>query len=70
MTCTKPQFPHVEVQLTGEDGNIFFIMGRVASAMRRAGVPKEDIEAYRAEVLASESYDAALRATMRTVRVL
>ncbi len=28
-----PKFPNIEVQLSGEDGNAFSIMGRVTKAM-------------------------------------
>lgn len=31
------QFPDVEVQLTGMDGNVFAIIGRVSSALKKAG---------------------------------
>jgi hypothetical protein len=29
-----PKYPNVRVQLTGEDGNAFFIIVRVAQALR------------------------------------
>lgn len=32
-----PKFPEVKVQLVGEDGNAFAIMGRVTQALKRAG---------------------------------
>ena len=31
-------FPHIHVRLVGEDGNAFFILGRVNKAMKEAGV--------------------------------
>ena len=34
-----PRHPDVQVQLSGEDGNAFAILGRTAGALRRAGVP-------------------------------
>ena len=49
----------VKVQLTGEDGNIFAIMGRVQKAMKRAGFKKEAKELSE-EVTKSLSYDEAL----------
>lgn len=60
------KFPHVEVQLTGEDGNAFFIMGRVSRAMRKAGISQEDIDLYHEEATAGD-YDNLLQVTMRTV---
>ena len=60
--------PEVSVQLTGQDSNAFFIMGRVASAMRRAGVPKDEIDQYMTEAQSGD-YDNVLRTTMRWVDV-
>lgn len=31
------KFPEIQVQLTGEDGNAFAIIGRVSRALKRAG---------------------------------
>jgi hypothetical protein len=62
----KPKFPHVVVNLTENDGNAFFIMGRVTQALRRAGVPKEDIDSY-TDQATSGDYDHLLQVTMATV---
>lgn len=64
---TEPFFPHVEVQLTGEDGNGFMIMGRVAKAMRRAGLQAE-ADLYIKEA-SSGNYDHLLQTTMKYVSV-
>ena len=64
-----PKFPEVEVQLSGNDGNAFAIMGAVAKAMKRAGVSKEDVDQYQVDAMGSESYDALLQTTMKTVTV-
>lgn len=32
-----PRYPDITVQITGEDGNIFFIGGRVRAALKQAG---------------------------------
>ena len=32
-----PKFPEIDVQLTGEDGNAFAVLGKVSKALRRAG---------------------------------
>lgn len=61
--------PEVTVQLTGEDGNAFFIMGRVMAAMRRAGVSKDEIDAYHQEA-SSGNYDHLLQTTMKWVNTL
>lgn len=61
-----PKFPNVTVALSGEDGNVFAIMGRVTKAMRRAGISQVEINAYLKEV-ASGDYDHALQTTMAYV---
>lgn len=61
------KYPDVHVQLTGEDGNIFSIMGRVTGEMRRAGVSAVERNAYTQELMDCGSYDEALRVTMRWV---
>lgn len=58
----------VPVQLSGEDGNVFAIAGRVGRALRRAGFP-EAATAYYAALQDCKSYDEALALTMRTVDV-
>ncbi len=62
----KPKYPGVHVQLTGEDGNAFYIIGRVAKAMRRAGCSSADIDEYRQEAMSGD-YDHVLQTTMRWV---
>ena len=67
-TTTGPKFPHVTVQLTGQDGNAFAILGATKKAMQRAGVDPADIEAYMAEATAGD-YNHLLATTMNTVDV-
>lgn len=57
------KFPEVKIPLVGEDGNAFFIMGRARTAARRAGVSREDIDAYQAEATSGD-YDNLLCVTM------
>ena len=64
----EPKFPEIEVRLVGEDGNAFAIMGRVAHAMRRAGVSEDEVKTY-VEKATSGDYDNLLRVTAETVRV-
>lgn len=63
---TTPIYPDVEVQLTGEDGNAFFIMGRVRKALRDAGATDEEIQRYTDESQSGD-YDNVLRTAMRWV---
>ena len=62
------KYPHVEVQLSGEDGNGFLIACRVRGALRRAGVPAEEREAFFTEAL-SGNYDHLLATCMKWVDV-
>lgn len=64
-----PKYPNVEVQLTGEDGNAFAIMGRVQDAMRKAGIDRTELHAYMTEATSGD-YDHLLRTTMKWVTVL
>ena len=63
------RYPDIHVRLVGEDGNAFAILGRVTAAMKRAGVPKEEREAFCAEATAG-NYDNLLTVCMRWVDVL
>lgn len=65
----EPKFPHVAVQLSGEDGNIFAIIGRVQRALRKGGASHEDIDAFWREVRDSHSYEQALVTIQRWVEV-
>lgn len=64
MSTTK--YPQVRVRLAGEDGNAYAIMGRVCEAMKRAGIPKEERDAYMAESMQSD-YTHLLRTAMAWV---
>jgi len=59
----KPKYPQVEVELVGKDGNAFAILGRCQKAVRRAGLPKEVFDQYKAEATSGD-YDHLLQTTM------
>lgn len=59
----------IEVQLSGEDGNIFAIMGRVSRAMKTGGFRKE-AEQMGKEVRSTHSYQEALEVIADYVEVL
>ena len=63
------KYPEIEVQLLGEDGNAFWILGRVREALLHANVDIVEIEAFVEEATAG-SYDELLQTVMRTVTVL
>ena len=60
------KYPEVEVDLVGEDGNAYSILGRVQKAMRRAGLPKDEIDAYLKEATAGD-YNHLLATTCEWV---
>lgn len=62
------KYPEVEVDLIGNDGNAFSIMGAVTKAMRRAGVSREEQDAYFKEATSGD-YDHLLATTMKWVSV-
>ncbi len=63
-----PKYPEIEVRLVGEDGNAVAIMGRVANALRKAGVSQEEINAYLDESMSGD-YDNVLRTAVKWVSV-
>jgi hypothetical protein len=58
----------VEVQLVGNDGNAFAIMGAVQSALKKAGASKEELSQYMSESMSGD-YDNLLRVAMEWVEV-
>ena len=63
-----PKFPHIHVKLTGEDGNSFAILGKVAAAMRDAGIDQGEIDDYLKRAMAGD-YDHLLKVSMETVDI-
>lgn len=64
----ETKYPEVEVQLVGADGNAFAIMGRVMGALKKAGVPKAEIDEYYKQSTSGD-YDHLLRTAMEWVSV-
>lgn len=62
-TQTKPT-----VQLSGEDGNVFLIIGRVSKALKRAGMAQEAAE-FTTKAYNAKSYDEVLQLCMAYVDV-
>ena len=50
-----------------EGGNAFAILGRTTGALRRAGLPQEEIDDYVAEATSGD-YDHLLQTTMRWIQ--
>lgn len=62
------KYPNVNVKLVGEDGNAFAILGRVKQAMRRAGVPSNEINEFLEEAMSGD-YNKLLTTCMKWVAV-
>lgn len=62
------KYPHISIELVGQDGNAFSILGRLQRALRRGGVPQVEIDAVMAEAQSGD-YDHLLVTVMRTVDV-
>lgn len=56
------------VQLSGEDGNVFNVIGRVSKALKRAG-QSEKAEEFQGKAMASGSYDEVLQLCFEYVEV-
>lgn len=46
---TTPKYPNVHVQLVGQDGNAFMILGLCQRAAARAGLEKSEIDIFMQE---------------------
>ena len=63
------KYPEIEVQLTGNDGNAFAVMGAVKRALKRAKVSADEINEYTKQSMSGD-YDNLLRVAMSWVTVL
>lgn len=63
-----PRYPEIEVPITGQDGNIFFIIGRVTGALRKAG-HADQIRYFTNHVTDAGSYEDALERVEKWVTV-
>lgn len=64
----NPKYPDIEVQLSGEDGNAFFIIGRVRRALRKAGVSSEECDEFSNEAMSGD-YQHVLQTAGRWVSI-
>ena len=63
-----PKYPDIKVRLSGEDGNAFFIIGRVRKALKRAGVESAECDQFSNEAMSGD-YDNVLQTCMKWVSV-
>jgi len=63
----KPKYD-ISVQLIGENGNAFYIIGKVRKEMKRNGVPNNEIDLFINEAMSGD-YNNLLRTCMKYVNV-
>jgi hypothetical protein len=66
-TPSNPKHPEVEVQLTGQDGNAFMVLGLVQKALKQHGYDAEVSDFY--DEATSGDYDHLLQTAMSWVTV-
>lgn len=59
----------IDVELIGNDGNAFSIMGAVQKSLRRAGASRDELDQYFQEATAG-SYDELLATTSKWVNIV
>lgn len=74
-SMTETKFPDIDVQLTGNDGNAFAILGNVSGALRRAKddegkslVSKKEIDEFIKDATSGD-YNHVLQTCMKWVNV-
>lgn len=64
----EPKYPGIEVELLGYDGNAGYMITKVRKALRRGGVPGEEISEFSTDAV-SGNYDHVLQTIMKWVEV-
>ncbi|MGC0225616.1 hypothetical protein [Pseudooceanicola nitratireducens] len=57
------KYPQISVKLSGEDGNAFAILARRARAARKAGLDRDEIDAFRKEATSGD-YDHLIQTAL------
>jgi len=63
-----PRYPNIAVQLPGQDGNAFALIGKIARALRGAGIAADEVKEFRTECMSGD-YDQVLQICMKWVDV-
>jgi hypothetical protein len=61
--AARCRYPHIRIQLSGNDGNAFAILGRIGRAMRDGGVPVAQQELFM-DIATRSDYDTLLQTAM------
>lgn len=67
-TMTETRFPHIEVQLTGNDGNAYSILGAVSRGLKTDPEAKLLVNDFMDEAMSGD-YNHLLRTCMQWVTV-
>jgi len=62
------KYPNITVKLVGEDGNAFAVLGSMKKALKKGGVPQEEIDKFMEEATSGD-YDHLLQICMAWVEV-
>lgn len=65
---TEVRYPDITVELTGQDGNAFMVMGLVKRGLQKAGVSLAEQNLFMEEAMSGD-YDHLLRTAMSWVNV-
>ena len=60
--------PEIEVNLVGQDGNAFAVLGAVTQAMKKANLERSEIKQFQEEAMSGD-YDHLLQTAMAWVTV-
>ena len=63
-----PKYPEIHVDLSEQDGNGFFIIGRVSKALRCAAIDRDEIKKFQDQAMSGD-YNHLLRTVMDWVSV-
>jgi hypothetical protein len=69
MSTNTVRYPDIEVELIGQDGNAFAILGAVKRELRRAGVSAEEQAEFMAEATSGD-YNHLLQTVQAWVEVV
>jgi len=64
----SPKYPDVTVDLIGNNGNAFAILGQVTKALRHANIDPDEIKQFQTEAMSGD-YDKLLQTCMKWVEI-
>lgn len=63
------KFPKITVQLSGGDGNVYGLIGKVWNALENGGVSGQLVSKFVEEAMDAEDYDGVIKVCMNWVEV-